>query len=261
MKFKFSFFLLISFSIFIISCGKDEVTSPTDSGTNNLFIRLQEGPGNDTVYRFTYDSTKRLKTVEDSLWGLTMTATYSNSGYISSIEHVHNGNISENYTYTYNSSNQLIQIDYTDSGITPTRIEITYTNGMPSKRTLTYSSNGAYKLSRTWVYTVKDSNITDIKEYNANNSLEYETSYTFTSNENILKPLALFTDNLGGGLGLIDAALLDTYFNKNLIATTTKYGVVTNYTYNYNDNKQLTKFVVSTTESIYAGIYTRILGY
>ena len=263
MRLNFTFSLLLAVSIFIISCGKDDVTSttpPTDSAINNNFVRLQVGPKNDTVYHFTYDSNKRLKTIEDTAGATIITATYSSAGNISSILVAYGATNTHNFTYTYNADNHLTQIDYLAGGVTPTIIAIAYTNGLPSKKTQTATYNGVAKLYKTWLYTVKDSNITNIKEYDADSNFVFETVCTFTDKENILKPLGLFGSVYW--LDLSQAASLEAFYNKNLIATSTIYDVaLTNYVYTYNDNKQLTKLVASTEYPFYAGIWTRTFSY
>lgn len=242
----------------------DSAGNPVDESTL-LFTRLQAGPDLDTVYKFQYDDQKRISLITDSgtIYGGTLTPAYNSAGNMTVLVQRWNQypEDSTRYDLAYNTGNQLIQLDYFES-FTPSRIVITYNNGVPSKRTLSYSLSGAaYKTAWTWNYTVKNGNITSIQQFNGDGDLYNETTYTFNGDANVLKPLTLFAHPEYGGLELAAAGNLDAYFNKNLIATSTSNGIVTDYTYTYNDKKQLTTVVIATPGGIEESVLTRTFSY
>jgi hypothetical protein len=70
MKLKFAIPVLLLASLAIFSCSKDknkDTTDPEENGPAGLMTKMTQGlvPGWDTVFVFSYDANKRIKSVID----------------------------------------------------------------------------------------------------------------------------------------------------------------------------------------------------
>lgn len=238
-------------TISLFSCSKDK-----DSGGDPItaesanFVTFTQGtdPASDTVYKVTFDASNRISRLVDSYDPPdTLTTTYDANSNLVVLTERYDGE-DDNYNYTYNSSNQLTQYTYWGGE----KYVFSYTNGVIAKKEH-YSNNSLFE---TFVYTVADGNITDIKVYSSASALKYEVTLTYTSDDNVLKGL-YYVNGEYNMLGMNYDLGMEPCFCKNLLASYTINGVVTTYTYTFNANKHLTKYVASSPESI----YTRFLGY
>ncbi|GAA0546544.1 hypothetical protein GCM10009415_30920 [Chitinophaga japonensis] len=208
---------------------------------------MQQGliPGDDTVYLISYDADNRVKSIIDSAYDNTWKPVYDNAGNLISITES-----GWNISFSYNADNQLTQIDYQAGGI-PARYTFEYVNGVVSKKsyyTYTDLQVPELRLWRYFTYEVTDGNITGMKQYDSGDNLVNERKFTYNGEPNVFKPISLF--NFLNNLGTNDIANFETFFNKNLITSTSiinngQAPYVATYAYTYNDNKQLTKIVVS----------------
>jgi hypothetical protein len=214
------------------SCKKS--SGPNGSGGQNGsgLVRMQQGvdPTDDSIYLFRYDATNRLSVVIDSINQDTLTATYNLASQLTNIQESSPYG-QDNLAATYNSTGQLAQIDYTLFGEYD-RYIFTYSGSgnIPSQCAYyTNAGSGGLALYRTYIYTVEGQNITGVKEYNKSNVFLGEHKMTFGSQANPFKTLSLF--NWGNRLGTDDIVTTETFFNANLLASTTWYGDSNNIFY------------------------------
>jgi len=261
MRVKFAAYLLLFISTVIISCSKDDVKpEEQDQSGSSLFVRIQQGinPEDDSVYLISYDANKRIKSITDSISEDVLTPAYDGKGNLSSTKYTYevNGSVfSSTVTFTYNGADQLTEVYVATE---PSRYTFEYTNGVISKKSYFIQTNAnspALNLWRYWTYEMTDGNITSMKEYNSAGSLVKETTFTYTSEPNVFKPIALI--NFSNYTGMLELANEDNFFNKNLIATSTEGDMKTVFTYTYNSRKQLTKAIVDGPD----GIYTRMFSF
>lgn len=255
MKSKLALVVFVIVLIAFISCKKDNGSGGGPSSNSNL-VRIQQGVDpditNDTVYLISYDGSKKITSIVDSLFNDTLTATYDASGNLAAV----NETYGTNSTYTYDGNNQLTQIDYQLAG-SHEQFVFEYTNGVVSKET--YNSNlgsGPVSKQSYFTFVVTDGNITSIKAYNKNDVLVSETTCTYGSQPNTFKALSLF--NYGGILGADDIFRPETFFNKNNLSGFSVNGLNTSSVYTYNG--QLPTKIVTTDQSI-SGVFTWAFSY
>lgn len=249
MRRKFIIPLLFIATLTIFSCSKDNDTKPDENESGTLITKMTQGlrPEDDTIFVFNYDADKRIKSIVDVDELDTFEAVYNTAGLVSAV--VGKGTHSWGSTsFTYNTSNQLIQADFESSGGGyKTRYTFEYTGGVVSKQSY-YTAMGGSQLALVsyTTYVVTNGNITSAKEYGSGNTLRGEMKYTYNNEPNVFQPICLF--NWMNFLGANDVAGIEMFFNKNLITSETwipSSGETSNaaFTYTYNDKKQLTKVV------------------
>ncbi|HXB94802.1 MAG TPA: hypothetical protein VNU70_06580 [Puia sp.] len=220
------------------------------SGSNGTLVRIQQGvsASDDSVYLIRYDTKNRISVLLDSINMDSLSAVYNSANQVTAIEEA-SPYSDDNLSATYNGSGQLTEIDYSLFGELDKYV-FEYTGSMPSKATFsTNSGSGPLKVYRIYTYTATGSNITDIKENDANMTLLGERKITFGSEPNPFKTLALF--NWGNRLGTDDIITLETIFNANLPSTTTWLGdsnnvfYTTTLTATNNSNNNPTKLIAT----------------
>ena len=231
MKSKLLLSLFIIVFISFTACKKDSGSGSGPSSNSNL-VRIQQGTDpditNDTVYLLSYDGSKRITTIVDSLFNDTLTATYDASGNLVAV----NETYGTNSTYTYDGNNQLLQFDYELAG-SHEQFVFEYTNGVVSKET--YNSNlgsGPVSEQSYFTFVMTDGNITTVKAYNKNDVLVSTTTCTYGSQPNAFKSLGLF--NYGNLLGTDDIIKPETFFNKNNLTGFTTSGLTASSAYTFN---------------------------
>ncbi|MRG43528.1 hypothetical protein GFS24_00295 [Chitinophaga sp. SYP-B3965] len=242
--------LLLLAAAVMISCSKDK-----DQPLNTLVLKMRQGiiPGDDTVYIVKYDAGSRITSIIDSVYADTLKVEYNSTGKVISVQ----DEGWEPATFTYNDAGQLTEIFY-EAGEYSERYVFEYTNGVLSKKSeysKTNANSPALNLWRYHTYVVTNGNITNMKEYDAAGGLLGETTFTYSAYPNAFKPLSLL--NARNTLGLGDLANHETYFNNNLISSSSVEGVQTTFAYTYASGERLAQFVSS---SPYA-IYTRMFSY
>jgi YD repeat-containing protein len=209
-------------------------------------------PGDDTVYVVKYDASNRITSIIDSVYEDTLKVTYNIAGKVSAVQ-------DEGWdpaTFTYNDAGQLTEIFY-EAGEYSERYVFEYTNGVLSKKSEYAQTNANSPVLNLWkyhTYVVTNGNITNMKEYSAADALLSETTFTYSAYPNALKPLSLL--NSRNTLGLGDLANHETYFNNNLIASSTVGGVQTTFTYTYASGERLAQFVSSSPNAIYTRMFS-----
>jgi hypothetical protein len=252
MKMKFSYAILMIASLTILSCSKNEIPAdPDEDQPGTLITKMTQGliPGDDTVFVFNYDADKRIKSIVNVSDLDTLEASFNTAGLVSAV--VARGlHIQGTNSFTYNASNQLIQADFESSGGGyKTRYTFEYTGGIISKKSYYAGGMGGspLTLNRYTTYEVMNGNITSAKEYSNSNTLLGEEKSTYNNEPNVLQPICLL--NWMNFLGADDVAGIEMFFNKNLVAGSTYISGTDEssrtFTYTYNDKKQLTKAVVS----------------
>ena len=216
--------LIISFP----SCKKSGGSNNGGSQGSTL-VRIQQGVDpaiiNDSVWLLKYDSKNRLSVVTDSINQDTLTATYNDAGLLTNIQE-NSAYSNDQFAATYNSSGQLTEIDCSVAGQADQYV-FTYNGALPSR--CVFSNNagsGSLFVWRTYGYTSSGGNITDIKEYDQNNTLIGERKLTYTTQANPFKTLSFF--NWGGRLGTDDISFMETFFNANMPATTGWFNATNN---------------------------------
>lgn len=245
MKIRLTAYLLLFATVVIVSCKRKNVDPPQKPKEDSLIVRIQQGiiPGYDAVFLLSYDVDKRIKKIVDSVLPFTLTPTYNSAGDIISIKGIGQG-YSNTVTFSYNTDNQLTQVD-AQYGQNAHQYVFEYVNGVISKRSVYNQARPGVpglELFGYYTYEVTNGNITKLKQYNKANALVIEKTFTYTSHPNISKPLALL--NWGDRIGLGQVANEETFFNKNLIANYTSQGSLTTFTYTYNSNQRLSKFII-----------------
>lgn len=252
-------FAFIMLAIAFVSCSKkDDKTSPEGGNTTKYYTRLQQGvnPATDTVFLIGFDTQHRVEFVKDSNRNEIWNTEFDKAGNITSVIDTYDG-LDFVVKFTYNDSNQLIQAEDVTPSFTQ-QFKFEYADGRLSKKYayVKYDGSNDFELYGYYTYTLVGGNITSMKEYKPDDTFVAETKFTYTKDENVLKPLA-YVNNYYNNLGLNEVADLEALFNTNLIAGFTKGSVKTEYTYSYNNNKQLVSFVEKRDE----GVFTRFLGY
>lgn len=226
---KNHYYVLIATALIVATpaCKKSGGSSGGSQG--NTLIRIQQGidPSiiNDSVYLLKYDSKNRLSVVIDSINQDTLTATYNDANQLTAIQES-SAYSSDQFAATFNSNGQLTEIDCTVAGQADQYV-FTYNGSMPSQ--CVFSNNGgsgSLFVWRTYGYTATGGNITDIKEYDQNNTLIGERQLTYTTQSNPFKTLSFF--DWGGRLGTDDISFMETYFNANMAATTGWFNATNN---------------------------------
>ena len=213
---------LLVISVLVVagaSCKKSSGSANNGGSQGSNLVRIQQGVdptiANDSVYLLKYDSKNRLNIIIDSLNQDTLTATYNGTGQLTAIQETYGDGL----TATYNSSGQLTEIDDVIAG-SQEQYVFTYSGPMPSKCTYSTNSGAGTPLAvwRYYAYSVTGENITDIKEYNASNTLLGERKLTFAGKANPFQTLSLF--NWGNRLGTQDIISVETFFDASMTATT-----------------------------------------
>jgi hypothetical protein len=253
---KSHYYVLLSTALIMTatSCKKDSSNSGGGGNQSSGLVRIQQGVDpaiiNDSVYLLKYDSKNRITSVIDSIYQDTLIATYNANGQLSTIQE-HNPYADDQLSATYDGSGHLTEIDYILAGEMD-QYAFTYTGSMPSQCVWsTNAGSGSLFVWRTYQYTATGQNITNIKEYDKDNSFIGERRLTFGNQANPFKTLSFF--NWGGRLGTDDIIYMETFFNANLTATTAWYGPSNNlfYTTNQtttNDNSGNPTKIVATEE-------------
>jgi len=267
MKLKFTVPVLLFGCLAIFSCSKDknEPTDETQNQGDSLFVKMTQGilPDDDTVFLLSYDANHRVKSIINSSWEDTLEATYDVSGNLNTIvqKSEYGG---ETVNFSYNAANQLTAYNL-KAGNYRVKYLFEYTNGVVSKKSF-YSNDpfdgGEPTLFRYYTYEVTNGNISSMKEYADDDHLVGETKFTYNNEPNIFRSISLFNAGMNH-LGAQEIANFETFFNKNLLTGIAVSGSQTTnytgtYTYTYNDNKQLTKVIVSFGDD---GTLTRQLSY
>jgi hypothetical protein len=250
----------------VLSCQKYDdrvngyVSTPATSGGTALF-RMQLGINpnlkEDTIWTIAYNAIDKPAVITDSLTGFTATASYDASQRISQIL----TSAGDEAMFSYNINGLLTEINVAWGGHRE-RFVFSYTNNIVSKKSY-YTENGSGRdlvLTKDYLYTVINNNITSIKEYSPSGELLQTQSCSFDIQPNVFKDFSLFSYAM-----LLEADHLmdaETYFNKNLLvkATITNNArlseeLVNNFTLN---NKQVPLKVVTKNES---GTYTWTFSY
>lgn len=249
MNLKITSYLLCFITIVMISCGKKNDAKPDeqkpDPTTNTRVLRIQQGIGvEDTIFLITYDANNRIKSIVDSTEKSDLQATYNEAGLLTStIQKYTDGSASTPVTFTYNADNTLAEANTTFGTLEKFRNVFEYTNGVISKRTFyDYDlSKSTLRYWKYWTYVVTNGNITNRKEFDSDNKLVEEISYTYTNDANFFKPFALV--NFQNKVGLNYLCEEEIIFNKNSIASYTRQGFTTTFTYSYNSNKLPVKVI------------------
>ena len=206
-----------------LSCQKyDSDTSvniPATPGGTVLF-RMQLGTDpnikQDTIWTIAYNAIDKPAVITDSLTGFTATASYDVSQRISEIL----TSAGDQAMFSYNINGLLTEINVARAGHRE-RFVFSYTNNIVSKKSY-YTDNGSGRdlvLTRDYVYTVINNNITSIKEYNPSGELLQTQNCSFDIQPNVFKDFSLFSyAMLLEADHLVDA---ETYFNKNLLIKAT----------------------------------------
>lgn len=271
MRMKFAIPMLLCTAMALVSCSKDDAGPDTSFHPGGpYFVGMKQGTGKkDTSFVFKYNTNKQVEKVTNTTTGASVTGTYDSTGNLSQVVAKYDGSV-VTISYTYDAENRLTKTStkrnaavrvYTDT--------LVYTNGALVKKT-TYVidpdiNNGKPTFWGYNTYQMTDSNITNIKTYDVSNYLVGETKLTYNSDPNVFKSISLF--NVDDQLGTFEIASDETYFNKNMLAgvttiTNTQARVDWNFTFIYNDNKQLIKAV--TTQTFNGGLwgtYTRAFSY
>jgi hypothetical protein len=253
MRKKFIIPLSFIATLTIFSCSKDKVTNPEEDKSGSLITKMTQGTRaeDDTVYVFSYDADKRIKSVVDVEYLDTFEAVYNTAGLVSAVINKGEHAVGSS-SFIYNADKQLVQADFaTYGGAYRTRYTFEYTNGVVSKKnyyTQITPMGTELALLRYTTYEVTNGNITGSKEYSNSGTLMTEVKYTFNNEPNVFQPICLM--NWENFLGADDIADIEMYFNKNLITgeISTNLGdepVSATVTYTYNDKKQVTKVVFS----------------
>ncbi|MCW3467842.1 hypothetical protein [Chitinophaga nivalis] len=258
MKMRFTACLLFFVAVIIVSCKKEMstpdaqppvVTVPTASANGDQFVGWRQGlpEAYDTLFKVSYDVNKRIKSVENTTYGSIYNATYDGAGNLTVFTQIHKGVLALTVNFKYNADNLLEEFDPPMYSGSKSRYTYQYTNGILSRKTYYTVTNQKYPTTlniwRYYTYEATNGNITSRKEYDSENKLVGETTFTYTNDKNIFRSLCMF--NFINDLGLYDVASVEKFFNKNLIATETVNGVQRKFSYTYNENKQLTGLVVS----------------
>lgn len=267
MRMKFSISVLLIASLTFFSCSKDnDPTEPDENEpeTETLITKMTQGlvPGDDTVFVFSYDADKRIKSVINVSDQDTFETSFNTAGLISAV--VIRGKYNRGTdSFTYNANNQLIQADFESAGGGyQTRYTFEYTGGVIAKKSYYTGGMGEGELAllRYTTYEVTNGNITGSKEYSNTNTFLFEEKYTYNNEPNVLQPICLL--NWMNFLGADDVADIEMFFNKNLITgrayTYAGETSTATYAYTYNDKKQLTKVVFNNSPSF---IHTRQFEY
>jgi YD repeat-containing protein len=253
--------------IFFSSCKKSDTSSSGPGGSSgSQLVRIQQGtdPTTDTVFKINY-SGNNIRNIYDSIYygstfdPDTLTATYAGGLLVLAADA--DGEVSA--TYTYNGSGQLTEEDEMAFG-QHNVYQYTYASGVVSQKTWSTDNGqgGAVTLSNTYKYTVSNGNLSEIKTYDAGNSLVNDMTFTYGSQANPFKQLALL--NLGNILGLdniagADFASFDTYFDANVLTGYTQSGNTATVTNTFNSQQQPVKIVNSVPDSfigVSIGTYT-----
>ncbi|NLR60951.1 hypothetical protein HGH93_22805 [Chitinophaga polysaccharea] len=266
MKLKFTPYLCLFIFIGLMSCSKEKSAEPDNQppepnpAASGLLSGWRQGTTtqDDTLFTITYDDKKRIKNVNNTSDRDEFIASYDNADNLIEIAENYRGDTSEMMTFKYNANNQLIEADHHLFGH-PNRFLYEYTNGVLSKKSYYTITNlnepNTLNLWRYFTYEITNGNVTHRKEYNSAGELQAEVSYTYTTNANIFQPLSLL--NYINNLGLDGVANDESLINNNMPESSSENGKKTTYTYSYNNNKQITGFLVNTPY----GVFTRTLSY
>ena len=231
---------------FFIACKKSNSSTPPVNNSSGTMIRIQQGIDpdltNDTVYKITYNDSKKISMLVDSVQADTLVTTYDASGNLTAV--TDKGAYPINATFTYDAGNHLTQYDYVLAGSSE-RYTFDYTGGVVSKKS--YYSNlgsGSLQLQGYYTYTVSGGNITGIAIFKANGTQLGAVTVTYGTQANPFSNLCLF--NYGDRLGLDDMAPIETYFNKNLVTEATVTGFpATTLTNTFDGKQELTRVVAN----------------
>jgi len=238
---------MLLIAMVFISCSKAKDKPDNIETESAPIFRIQRGTApKDTVYLIRYDEKKRIKSIQysyNSINYFEYFPTYESAGNLTSLVIRYDDGLRDPITYKYNADNLLTEINMPGR-----RYVYEYTNGVLSKKSY-YAASRADdptpdSLWRYYTYEVANGNIVSRKEYISTGTRPArEMFFTYTNDKNVFKPLTLI--NFDNALALAGVGDEEKFFNKNLVASYTQDGEQTKFTYAYNDNHQLTKFVVT----------------
>lgn len=173
--------------------------------------------------------------IVDSLYGDTSVAEYDASDRLAKVKTSYDNDAS----YVYDASGLLTRINFMNAG-SKERFDFEYTGGIISKSTYSsdLGSGGSYKPWRYETFTVKDGNITEVKQYTMAGVLEGQAVLNYGSQLNPFKNLSLF--NYANRLGMEQIVNFYSFFNKNISSGIT-IGANSFKTTNTYNNQKITK--------------------
>src|ERR1700753_2328654 len=181
------FKIIIPSLVLFASCKKNNVTGGGGGQSGTSMVRIQEGTDtditNDTVYLLRYNSSAQLTVLLDSLYQDSLVATYT-SGKLTAVNDVGAFSLGSS-SFTYDANGLLTEIDCNVAGSND-KYTFEYTSGVVSKKSYysDFGLGGAQNLYSYDVYTVTNGNITDMKDYDAANNLNYDATFTYGSQAN-----------------------------------------------------------------------------
>lgn len=236
--------------------GFDQTTEP---GKTGLLTRIQQGINpdlnEDTIYLLKYNASNKLIQIVDSVYQDTLNITHDANGNIKTATWTWIGAAA---TYTYNSSQQIQEINYTISS--PEKLTFQYANGVISKGSfyLDPGSTGvASLLWNTFDFTVTAGNVTNLKVYDKNGTLVSDLTLTYGTQLNPFKELALL--NMANYMGFNELFDINAIFSKNISTGYTTGSTVGKTQYTFNTGQQPTKAVC--TANSYPDVYTWMFQY
>jgi len=256
MKTKLQGFLIAFTLITFASCKKEDTPTPPGNPDAKL-VRIQQGIDadltNDTVYLINYNSAGKISSVIDSIYGYIVTASYDETGKLQSID----DDYGDDASITYDADGRLTAINFIIAG-SKEKYAFEYSNGIIGimRHYSDHGSGGALSLWRQYNYTVQQENIVAIYEYTAGGSLVSTKEFTYGTQPNNFKQLALF--NTANRLGSERIISIESYFNKNMAKSISSENSIVNNTYTINSNQQFSK-AVSTEDGGYT--YTWLFKY
>lgn len=248
MKISSLILILLSLSLFIFSCKKDNGGNSNPSATS--FVRIQEGvdPLDDTVYLLTYDSAHHIKTIQDSIDNNLITLTYDASGNLTGLSEAGAFAITSDVAYTYDANNLLTQIEYVFAGEHEI-FTFEYTNGVLARQNF-FTDAGLGGDPKLWTYSTyvfSGGNISTRKDYTKADVLSATTNYTYSSQANPFKTLGLI--NVSNLLGTDLIANFDTYFCANQRTGSSAGNVSTQNTITKDGSSRMAKETASVLDS------------
>lgn len=237
-------FLALSL-LLVFSCKKNNSSPSTPTtGSGSTLVRIQQGIDpditNDSIYLIKYNASKKISSIIDSLNQDTLTAAYdATSGALSAVTETWGMNA----TFSYDGTGLLTRINSVIAGSLE-QYAFEYTGGVVSKKS--YYSNlgaGSVSLQGYYTYVVTNGNITSMSQYDKNGALVVTTTYTYGTQPNNFKNLALFT--YANFLGTADVLNIESYFNTNNQTGSSWNGTSIASTYTFNANQAVSKLVTT----------------
>ncbi len=225
----------ISLTLIICSCSKNS-NQPNSQQSKNNILRIQvSSPFLTTVLLLQYNASNNITSITDSVNGIHYDATYDGSGNLVHIVELSGSTPVDSISYTYENG-LMTSFQLTYQG-TFSRGKIFYTNGvLSSDSAFDYYMNSPLDSSFS-TFQLMNGNITSLNFFDppTNNSF----TYTYNSQPNLFKQLSLF--NWTNGLGDIDIAGFNAFFNKNLMEgySAPEQSTVETATYAYDSTSRL----------------------